>query len=97
MHVHFNSSMFPLLHVLSRPHNDLHASKTILRGVLTDGQRWIFTIVKCKPDGGVIYRRSPQLTIDLDHTIGEPSTVRSPGIVDIIVAILANSVRKFTP
>ncbi|KAJ7928044.1 hypothetical protein B0H13DRAFT_1598182, partial [Mycena leptocephala] len=75
----------------------LQLNKTILRGVLTDGQRWIFTIVKCKPDGGVIYRRSPQLTIDLDHTIGEPSTVRSPGIVDIIVAILANSVRKFTP
>ncbi|KAJ6561063.1 hypothetical protein DFH09DRAFT_1316186 [Mycena vulgaris] len=66
----------------------------ILRGVLTDGQRWIFTIVKCNPNGGAIYRRSHQLNIDLDLEIGEPSTVRSPGTVDIIVAILADSIRN---
>ncbi|KAJ7503028.1 hypothetical protein B0H11DRAFT_1987517 [Mycena galericulata] len=69
----------------------LRLERPALRGVLTDGHRWVFTILKCKPNGGAIYRTSNILSLDFDMNVHGPNKVR-PGNVDLIVAILADSI-----
>ena len=46
--IHYNSHIVP--------------RKDIIRGALTDGQDWIFIILKMKPDGdGAVYAQSKEL------------------------------------
>jgi hypothetical protein len=69
--------------------------KKILRGVLTNGEHWIFTVVTCKDSdtGGATFRRSFKLKTNFVTAVtGGPRTVYRDTI-DLIPAILADFVR----
>ncbi|KAJ7447235.1 hypothetical protein FB451DRAFT_1536484 [Mycena latifolia] len=74
----------------------IQLKKKILRGVLTNGEHWIFLVVTRKDSdtGRATFRRSPKLTINfITAMTGGPRTVYRDTI-DLIPAILADFVRN---
>ncbi|KAJ7940498.1 hypothetical protein B0H13DRAFT_2260684 [Mycena leptocephala] len=70
----------------------IQLKKKILRGVLTDGEHWIFTVVTCKDSDtrGATFRRSFKLKTNFVTAVtGGPRTVYRDTI-DLIPAILAD-------
>ncbi|KAJ6486196.1 hypothetical protein C8R47DRAFT_533024 [Mycena vitilis] len=64
----------------------------ILRGALTNGVEWVFTVVYVDRNGGGTYRRSNVMQLPLETSLWDPPTLSQDPKLDIIALVLHDSI-----